>query len=202
MGQLHHSHAFGRRFTYGRQAFLLHHHAHLLRQRRPAPGHRLLHDHVRRAGALPSRRRLRRQVPDRPRRARPEGGGGSRGPQHDAAGLVRFPGPRLHGHLADARDFQRRLHPHDAGAPGARGPVPLGAHEGVRLHLQGQLRRLVLRARGDLLHRDPGRQIRRGQPHRGPAPLPRLRPSPAARAGGELVLQAFRLPGPAPQVLR
>ena len=48
-----------------------------------------------------------------------------------------------------------------------------------------------------ILHRDPGRQGRRGASHRGPAPLPRLRPPAGARAGGELVLQAVRLPGQA-----
>ena len=57
---------------------LLHHDADLLRQRRPAPRPRLHDDRRRRARALPPHARRRHAVPDRHRRARPEGRGGRR----------------------------------------------------------------------------------------------------------------------------
>ena len=186
----------------GREAVLLCHHPHLLRQRRPAPGHRLLHAARGRPGALPSRGRLRRQVPDRHGRARREGRRGRRRARHDPAGVVRLAGPALPGPLERARGLQRRLHPHHRAPPAPRGPVPVGPHAGERLPLQGLLRRLVLRAGGDLLHRDPGREGRRGARHQGRAPLPRLRPPARARPGGVLLLQALRLPGPPPGALR
>ena len=52
---------------------LLHHHPDLLRQRRAARGPRLHHGERRRPGPLAPPRRRRDQVPDRHRRARPEG---------------------------------------------------------------------------------------------------------------------------------
>ena len=39
----------------------------------------------------------------------------------------------LQGALEQARDFQRRLHPHHRAAPASCRAVPVGAHEGVRL---------------------------------------------------------------------
>ena len=43
------------------------------------------------------------------------------------------PGSALQGALEQARDLQRRLHPHHRAAPASCRAVPVGAHEGVRL---------------------------------------------------------------------
>ena len=68
---------------------LLRHHADLLRERR-APYRARLHDaRLRRAGPLHAARRPRRALPDRHRRARPEGREGGGGRRAGAAGLHR-----------------------------------------------------------------------------------------------------------------
>ena len=85
------------------------------------------------------------------------------------------------------------------------------APQGARAALLGgrarQRLRLLLDVRGPLLRRlrgvqAPRRPARRRGRVRGPAGLPRPRPPGRAAAGGELVLPAQRLPGPAHRALR
>ena len=85
-------------------------------------------------------------------------------------------------------DFIRTTEPrHEAGAAAF-----LQRAQRQRRHLPGPLRGLVLRARRDVLDRGAarGRQV------------PALRARRAVHPGGQLVLQALRVPGPAARVLR
>ncbi len=101
----------------GRQAALLHHHRDRLSERRAAYRPRLRGDRDRRDRALQAARRLRRVLPDRHRRARPE----------DAADRApRKASPRANCWSATCRAsrpwstaelLQRRLHPHHRSAP-------------------------------------------------------------------------------------
>ena len=108
----------------------------------------------------------------------------------DGAGLPRGVGP--------ARYQLRRVHPHHPAAPRAHRPEVLERPLRKGLALQGPLRGLVLRARGDLL-----RGIRPGKERGRRLRLPRVPPSRAAVLGRrKLVLQDERLPGRPAQVLR
>ena len=114
------------------------------------------------------------------------------------AGVVRFDGTRLPRRLEDARHHLHRLRAHHRAASCAHRPEVLAGPLRQGLVLQGQLRGLVLCARGDLLRRErPGEERRRR------VGVPRL-PSPRAEGlrRGELVLQALRVPAAAAQVLR
>ena len=141
---------------------LLRHDPDLLRQRRAASRPRLHDDGLRRAGALHAAGRVRRVLPDRHRRARPEGRAGGGASRARPADLHR-PG------LADFRDMaaamgisQRRLHPHHRAAPqGVPAQALWQRARRPRRHLSRPLRRLVRGARRGLLRRE--RADRRGR---------------------------------------
>ena len=177
---------------------LLHHHAHLLRERRAAHRHGLHHHRRRCGGARHAHGGARRTLPHWPRRTRPESGRGGRRARHDSAGVVRFAGAAVCRAVEDARHIQRRLHPHDPSPPRARRPAVHAASEGCGLPVQGGLRGLVLHPRGDLLHRLRGHRDRR------PEVLPRLSPAAALREKrrGELVFQALGVRRQAARALR
>jgi methionyl-tRNA synthetase len=103
-----------------RRAIFFRHDADLLRQRPAAFRARLHHRGGRRAGALHAARRLPRQIPDRHRRAWPEGRALGAGRRHDAAAIHRpGVGALSRGDPADGHQ-QRRFHPHDRGEARAR----------------------------------------------------------------------------------
>ena len=177
---------------------LLVHHPHLLRQRGPAPRHRVHHHRRRHRGALPAHERLRRGVRDGHGRARPEGGRHRCRQGYDPAGLVRFHGARIPRRMGYAGHHLHRLRAHHRAAPRRYRAEVLAGPLRQGLVLQGQLRRLVLRARGNLLRRERPREERRGR-----IGVPRLQ-APRAEGGrrGELVLQAVRVRRQAAGVLR
>jgi hypothetical protein len=139
---------------------LLHHHGDLLSERRAAYRPRLRGDRDRRDRPLQAARRLRRVLPHRHRRARPEDAadGGARGitPRELLADRNAAEFQRM---VRGAQLLERRLHPHHRAAPPRVGRRNLAAHGGQRRHLSRQIRRLVLGARRGLLRRgrDRGR---------------------------------------------
>ena len=134
---------------------VLRHDADLLRQRRAAHRARLHHHPRRRAGALPPPARRRRLLPDRHRRARPEGRAGGRRSRHRPAGALR-PDGRCASRRSGSKlgHQQRRLHPHHRGAPRARRAGAPRRPDGARRDLPGRLRGLVLRPGRALLDRE------------------------------------------------
>ena len=96
---------------------LLHHHADLLRQGR-APCRARLHDgQRRRPGPVAPAGGRRRLLPDRDRRARPEGRPGGRGAGPRPAGVDRPAVAPVRRGLGRPRHRQRRLHPHHRAPP-------------------------------------------------------------------------------------
>ena len=94
-----------------------------------------------------------------------------------------------------AQLLERPVHPHHRAAPPQVLAGDLGADEGERRHLSVEIRRLVLGARRGLLRRERNAhgewRARRRAGHAG-----------RVGRGGELFLQALRLPGQAAQALR
>src|SRR5439155_25738689 len=95
-----------------REGHLLHHHSHLLRQRRPAHRARLHHGGLRRDRPVSPPSGREGLLPHRDRRARAEGGPcgggeGARSPDVDRSGP-----PPVEGGVGAARHLLRRLHPH------------------------------------------------------------------------------------------
>ena len=138
---------------------LLHHHADLLHQRRAAPRPRLHHDggRRRRAGASPDGRR--RVLSDRaPTSTARRSSGRRRRPACSAQAFADRVAQKFRDLLPALNisndDFIRTTEPrHYRGGAGAvaSGPRP-------RLHLQGQVRRLVLHGRRSLRSRDAARR--------------------------------------------
>ena len=170
-----------------RDGLLLRHHADLLRQRGAAPRARVHDDRRRRDGAPPPPARRGRVLPHRHRRARRAGRATRPKAQGvDAAELADRNAERfkaLAPVLDVTNDFFIRTSDPEHIAPGAGGPP---ARPRQRLRPQGPLRGLVLPALRGLQDRE---RDRGGQPL--PDPPHRAR----ARAGGELLLRALRLPG-------
>ena len=110
----------------------------------------------------------------------------------DVQSLLRRHGPAVPGGLGRAGHQLRRLHPDQRAAPPPR--LPQVHPEGVRqrLHLQGQIRGLVLRGLRGVQDREGGQGSERGLPippdHAG---------DPSQRA--VLLLRAVEVPGPAAQ---
>ena len=171
---------------------LLHHHSHLLRERRAAPRPRLHDRGRRRAGAPSPPARRGRLLPDRHGRARHQGRAGGGGARAHAAAARGPAGAALPRACRGARRLQRLLHPHHR--PGAR-----GVRAGLRGEAQGRRRHREAQLRRPLLHRLRGLLVRARPHRRGPVPGPRHQAGLAG--GGELLLPAEQVPGQARRVL-
>ena len=127
-----------------RQATLLHLDGHFLRQRRAPSGPCLRSDLDRRHCPLQAAGRLRRLLPDRDGRARPEGRILGARRRHGAESLLRHDRGAVPGDDADTQHLERRIHPDDRTAPLRIDPGDLAEAGRGRRYLSGQLRRLVL----------------------------------------------------------
>ena len=144
------------------------------------------------AGPLAPADRRRRLLPDRHRRARPQGAAGRRGPRRVAPGVGRPDRRALPGRVEAPRHHQRRLHPHH------RAP-PLPRRRAAAAGLLRQRRHRARHVRGPLL------RVVRGVLHRGRAgrrQLPHPRPPRRARQRGELLLQALPVRAAAARLVR
>ena len=132
---------------------LLVHHAYLLCERRAPSGHGLHHRRRRHRRALSAHERLRCGVRHGHGRAWPESGRYRRVEGHDPAGLVRFHGAGVPQRVGPARHHLHRFRAHHPAASRPHRAEVLAGPVRQGLVLQGQLRGLVLRARGNLLRR-------------------------------------------------
>ena len=107
-------------------------------------------------------------------------------------GVGRLHGRTLRRGMGRARDLQRRLHPDHRAAPSPRRAAVPADDPRQRLHRAGRVSRPVLRGVRGL---QEGIRARRRQ-------VPDPRPAGGAARGGELLLQAERVRGPAPRVVR
>ncbi len=142
--------------------------------------------------ALAAALRRRGLLPDRHRRARPEGAAGGRGARRHSAGARRRDGRAIPRDLGQPRHRLRRLHPHHR-TPALRGGAAIPADDLRRgRHRARHLRRPLLRLVRGVLHR--------GRAGRGQLPDPRH--AGRARGRAELLLQALALHRPPARVLR
>ena len=123
---------------------------------------RLRGDRDRRDRPLHAARRLRRVLPHRHRRARPEDAADRGAREAHPARAGRAQRAALPGHGRADELLERRFHPHHRGAPPSRLGGHLAAHGGGGRHLSRQIFRLVLGARRGLLRR-AGDQARRAR---------------------------------------
>ena len=115
----------------------------LLRERPAASRARLYHGGLRCTGTFHAARRAQRQIPDRHRRARPEGRALGPGARPDAAGVCRRDLRRVSRHGPAAQYQQRRLHPHHRAAAHSRCAGAVAGAGAPRRDLPRALRRLV-----------------------------------------------------------
>ena len=147
-----------RRRYAGLRGALLHHDAHLLRQRRAARRSRLHDGAGGRAGPLAPPRRRRRLLPHRHGRARGQGGGGRGRAGREPKGVDGSDLPPVPGGMVAPRDLQRRLHPdHRGAAPPVSAALP-AADLRPRLHRARHLPGPLLRLLRGLLHRGTARR--------------------------------------------
>ena len=172
---------------------VLRHDAHLLRERRAAPGARLHDDRRRRPRAAHAPARRGRLLPHGHRRARRAGDPGGRAARHHPARAGRPQRGPLQGARRHAQRHQRLLHPHDRPRAHGQGRRGRPAHPRQRPRLRRHLRGLVLPA----LRRLQDRLRARGR-----QPLPDPQDRARDREGGQLVLPAVDLPGAARAPLR
>ena len=125
---------------------VLRHDAHLLRERRAAPGARLHDDRRRRAGPAHAPARRGRVLPHGHRRARRAGHAGGREARHHPARAGRPQRGPLQGAGRHAQRDQRLLHPHHRPRAHGRGRRGGAAHPRQRPRLRRHLRGLVLPA--------------------------------------------------------
>ena len=168
----------------------------LLRQRSAASRPRLYDGRVRRAGAVYAARWVSGQIPDRQRRAWPEGRAIGARRRHCAAGILRPHLARLARDDAASQHQQRRFHPHDRAAPCARRRGAVAGAGTARRDLSRALRRLVCGARRGVLCRE--RTHRRARRQKGRADRRGCRMA----GGGKLFLSAVGLAGSAVAILR